>query len=58
LSVVAARARESSASDLESAMETHRELQLSVKKAVTDCTALKHQEKIMVEGLAAVDATD
>jgi len=54
----AARAKDSSGLDFESAMETHRELQLSVKKAISDCAALKHQEKAMVESLEAIGTAD
>ncbi|MEO7392439.1 MAG: hypothetical protein ABIU58_09705 [Ramlibacter sp.] len=44
------------AEQVDGAMETHREFQLCVKRAVADCTVLSHQEKTLMESLAALDA--
>ena len=53
---VAARSKDSAPFDVEGPMETHRELQLCVKKAISDGNLLKHQEKAMAESLSALAA--
>ncbi|MEO5671678.1 MAG: hypothetical protein ABIR26_13365 [Ramlibacter sp.] len=53
-----ARAKDASGFDVDGAMATHRELQLSAKKAISECAMALHQEKTMVESLTALEAQD
>ncbi|MBA3771203.1 MAG: hypothetical protein H0X13_01580 [Ramlibacter sp.] len=41
---------------LDDPMKCHRDLQLRVKQALADCGELQHQEKVLADSLAAMDA--
>jgi hypothetical protein len=47
---------DSASQSLDGAMETHRELQLRVKQAMTDCGQLEAQETALAENLGAMGA--
>ena len=58
ISAVASVAGEgsSTSANLEAPMETHRELQLRIKQAMTDCGQLQGQENALAESLGAMGA--